>query len=62
MMKLSDKLEKLSKLTVKRTDPRGLGDTMANVLKKFGVKPCESCKKRQGVLNKIFPYQRSLFK
>ena len=55
-------VEKLKKLTVKPTRPKGLGDSMAAVLKKFGVKPCESCKKRQEVLNKIFPYQTNLFK
>ena len=37
---------------------RGLGDTVANVIKKvtFGkVKPCGRCKKRQAKLNKWFP-------
>ena len=57
-----DIMDKLQRLTVKPTRPKGLGDSMARILKKFGVKPCESCKKRQEMLNKVFPYQRSLFK
>ena len=59
---MSDAMEKLKRLTVKPTRPKGLGDSMAAVLNKFGIKSCESCKKRQEVLNKIFPYQRNLFK
>ena len=61
-MKNAELIEKLKKLTVGPPKPVGLGDTMATVLKKFGIPACESCKKRQEVLNKIFPYQRSLFK
>ena len=57
-----DIMDKLQRLTVKPTRPKGLGDSMAAVLNKFGIKSCESCKKRQEVLNKIFPYQRNLFK
>ena len=58
-----DILEKLSKLTDgKPVEPLGLGDSMAAVLKRFGVKPCASCKNRREVLNRIFPYKRSLFK
>ena len=59
---MSDAMEKLKRLTVKPTRPKGLGDSMAAVLNKFGIKSCESCKKRQEVLNKIFPYQGCLFK
>ena len=55
-------MEELKKLSVKPKKPKGLGDSMARVLNKFGIKSCESCKKRQEVLNKVFPYQRSLFK
>ena len=58
-----DMLEKLSKLTDGTPKkPKGLGDSMERVLNKFGVPACESCKKRQEVLNKMFPYKRSLFK
>ena len=61
-MKNADILEKLSQLTDGPPRPKGLGDSMAAVLKRFGVKPCESCKNRREVLNRIFPYKRSLFK
>ena len=61
-MKNSDLLKQLQTLSVKERRSRGLGDSMEKVLKKFGVPSCESCKKRKEVLNKIFPYQRSLFK
>lgn len=39
--------------------PRGLGDTIANVIQTatFGlVKPCGGCKERQARLNEKFPY------
>lgn len=35
---------------------RGLGDTVAKVLKRVGIKPCGGCKKRQERLNKLLPY------
>jgi len=38
---------------------RGLGDTVAKVIKAvtFGhVKPCGGCKKRQALLNRLVPY------
>ena len=44
------------------TDPRpkGLGDTISNVINKVSrgkVTPCGGCKKRQNKLNEIFPYK-----
>lgn len=36
---------------------RGLGDTVAKITTKLGIKPCGGCKKRQKVLNKLIPYQ-----
>jgi hypothetical protein len=36
---------------------KGLGDTIAKMTKKVGIKPCGGCKKRQDKLNKIFPYK-----
>ena len=39
---------------------RGLGDTVARVIKKATggkVKPCGGCKKRQAALNKLMPYK-----
>jgi len=35
----------------------GLGDTIAGITKWFGVKPCGGCKKRQRLLNRLFPYK-----
>ena len=59
----ADILKKLSKLREGApVEPKGVGDSVARVLKKFGVRPCESCKKRQETLNKLFPYKRGLFK
>ena len=37
---------------------RGLGDTIANVTKAVGIKPCGGCKKRQAILNKAVPYRQ----
>jgi hypothetical protein len=37
--------------------PKGLGDTIANMTKKVGIKPCGGCKKRQEKLNEVFPYK-----
>ncbi|MCZ2076546.1 MAG: hypothetical protein LC130_16305, partial [Bryobacterales bacterium] len=37
---------------------RGLGDTVAKITTKLGIKPCGGCKKRQGKWNKRFPYAR----
>jgi len=62
-MKNADLINKLKKLTDgRRVVSRGLGDSMAIMLTKLGVEACESCKKRQEALNKMFPYKRSLFK
>lgn len=38
---------------------RGLGDTVAKVLEKAGVKPKRGCgcRKRQAFLNRLFPYR-----
>ena len=40
--------------------PKGLGDTIANITKKVGIKPCGGCRKRQKWLNEKFPYKNSL--
>jgi len=37
---------------------RGLGDTVAKVTRKLGIKPCAGCKKRQELLNRLVPYKR----
>jgi hypothetical protein len=36
---------------------RGLGDTIAKVTSKLGIKQCGGCKKRQEKLNKFLPYK-----
>ncbi len=44
-----------------QNSPRGLGDTVARVIKKATgglVKPCGGCKKRQEILNKLVPYKQ----
>ncbi len=35
---------------------KGLGDTIAKITKKLGIKPCSGCKDRQKKLNQMFPY------
>lgn len=37
---------------------RGLGDTVANITKFFGVQTCGGCERRQEKLNRWFPYQK----
>jgi hypothetical protein len=41
---------------IQATKSAGLGDTMAKITSKMGIKPCPSCKKRQQWANRIFPY------
>lgn len=43
-------------------ESKGLGDTVAKITSKVGIRPCGGCKKRQKWLNKQFPYQNSLDK
>ena len=35
---------------------RGIGDVIARMTKAVGIAPCDSCKKRQESLNKMFPF------
>ena len=37
---------------------RGLGDTVAKITKKVGIKPCGPCMKRRQKLNKAFSYAK----
>ena len=37
----------------------GLGDTIAKITSAVGIQPCGGCKKRQEVLNTVFPYMVS---
>lgn len=37
---------------------RGLGDTVAKLTTKLGIKPCGGCKKRQKKLNQLVPFKR----
>lgn len=38
-------------------DAQGLGDVVAAIAQKLGIKPCEGCKKRQAALNEKFPFR-----
>jgi hypothetical protein len=40
---------------------KGLGDTFARALSSLGVKPCGGCKRRQQTLNRMVPYNASLY-
>ena len=37
---------------------KGLGDVVADITKAVGVEPCEGCKERQFMLNRLFPFKR----
>ena len=51
-------LERRNAETTEDKSSRGLGDTVAKVTKKLGIRSCGGCKKRQTLLNKIFPYKK----
>ncbi|MDB4261474.1 hypothetical protein N9878_01265 [bacterium] len=37
---------------------RGVGDTIAKITDKLGIKKCGGCAKRQAKANKLFPYKK----
>ncbi len=37
---------------------RGLGDTIEQITRKVGMKPCGGCKKRRDWLNRKVPYRK----
>ena len=37
---------------------RGLGDTIAKLTSAIGIKPCDGCKERQALLNRMVPYRQ----
>ena len=37
---------------------KGLGDTIAKVTSKLGIKPCGACNKRKEKLNRLIPYKK----
>lgn len=39
---------------------RGLGDTIARVAKRLGIRHCEACEERRRRLNRIVPYEREI--
>jgi hypothetical protein len=41
----------------KKKQKRGLGDSIAEITRRVGIKPCGACKKRQKKLNEWFPYE-----
>ena len=38
---------------------KGLGDTIAKMTGAMGIRPCGGCKKRQELLNRMFPYEKN---
>ena len=50
--------EKPPRQNCPKAPSRGLGDTIAKITRKLGIKPCGGCKRRQKKLNKLFPYRR----
>lgn len=36
----------------------GLGDTVAKITRRIGIKPCGGCKDRQKKLNELVPYKK----
>lgn len=38
----------------------GLGDTIAKLTRRLGIKSCGGCKQRQATLNRLFPYRQKL--
>ena len=38
----------------------GLGDTIAKLTKRLGIRKCGGCSKRQATLNRLFPYRQKL--
>jgi hypothetical protein len=39
--------------------PRGLGDSIASLTSKVGIRPCGGCKERQKWLNELVPYNKA---
>lgn len=55
--KLSDSVNELRQAVQQTAQPaRGLGDVVAKATQAVGLKPCQSCKKRQEWLNKKVPF------
>ena len=46
-----------SKISVPDVPSRGLGDSIAKVTSKMGIKKCGGCRKRQKKLNRLLPYR-----
>ena len=45
------------------TEPsEGLGDSIKKVTNALGIKQCGGCKKRQEILNRMFPYKSARHK
>ena len=53
-------IEGLVEETTEQTLPSsGLGDTISSITSVLGITPCESCKRRAELLNKMFPWLKS---
>ena len=44
------------KIRIRHGLPVGLGDTVARITKRLGIKQCKGCKNRQVRLNELLPY------
>lgn len=56
------RLEELQKLRAAEWEAagrvsKGVGDTIKKVTDTLGIKQCGGCKRRQALLNKMFPYK-----
>lgn len=52
-------MTQLTKQLLQRAFGNGAGDTVANLTKAVGIKPCGGCKKRKEWLNKKLPYRKA---
>jgi hypothetical protein len=53
-------IEGLEEETTEQTLPAaGLGDTISSITSALGITPCEPCKRRAELLNKMFPWLKS---
>jgi hypothetical protein len=52
------KTDDLRQLVEEADEMEGLGDAVARVTKKVGIKECDGCKKRRKWLNEKVPFKR----
>ena len=54
--KTKEEIDLTQPVTNETAPSAGLGDTIAKITNFFGIEPCEGCKSRQALFNKLFPY------